>query len=74
MEELIVKYLTDKLTSDEEARFRAMLNSEADFGVEFKECLAALALADLSINGVKPEDEAVMRQKLAEIIRHGGES
>lgn len=67
MEELIVKYLTDTLTPDEEARFEAMASSEPTFVVEFKRCLAALALTDYSLSDAGKND--MLKCKLSEITQ-----
>ncbi len=50
MNDLIVKYLTDKLHADERMDIAARLESDADFRDEFKLTLAALAVADLCLD------------------------
>lgn len=67
MEELIVKYLTDKLSPAEVARFRALLSSDKAFEAEFKACLAALALTDYSLRDAEKDDLA---HKLLELTSH----
>ena len=59
MEELIVKYLTDTLTPDEEARFEALECSEP--------CLAALALTDYSLPDAGKND--MLKLRLSEITQ-----
>lgn len=65
MEELIVKYLTDTLTSGEAARFRALLGSDTAFAAEFRARLAALALADYSLRDSEKDDDLPL--KLSEL-------
>lgn len=66
MEELIIKYLTDTLTPDEDARLRAMKSSDTSFVSEAKACLTALALTDYSLRDAEKNDD--LTYKLQELI------
>ncbi len=50
MHELIEIYLTDSLSPEQEERFYKLLSSDESFRDEFELSLAALALADFSMN------------------------
>lgn len=65
MEELITKYLTDRLTPAEEERLRARLSTDAAFRRELELSLAALALAGYSLDDAGKTDCV---EKLRELI------
>lgn len=65
MEELITKYLTDRLTPAEEERLRAQLSSDEAFRREFELSLAALALTDYSLDDAGKTDCV---EKLSELL------
>lgn len=50
MHELIEIYLTDRLTPEQEERFFELLSEDKSFRDEFELSLAALAMADFSMN------------------------
>jgi len=50
MDELIVKYLTDKLDTDDTQSFVARLENDADYRNEIKLTAVALAIADFSLD------------------------
>lgn len=56
MDDLIVKYLTDKLDADESMAFAARLEGDADYRDELKLTVAALAVADLCLDAGTGDD------------------
>lgn len=58
MDDLIVKYLTDKLDADESKALAARLESDADYRDEFKLTVAALAVADLCLDAGPGDGQA----------------
>lgn len=50
MEELIIKYLTDRLNDGEMERFTTAMQTDSGFRKEFRAYLATLALTDLSLS------------------------
>ena len=50
MEELIIKYLTDRLSDSEMEQFTTAMKTDSEFRKNFKLYLATLALTDLSLD------------------------
>ena len=64
MDELIEKYLTDKLNAEEKVYFLGLLAADPKFMSEFQKTLAALSIADFSIDA--DEDVVVPNMLLTE--------
>lgn len=51
MDELIIKYLTDRLDAEENKTFAARLESDPAYRREFELTAVALSVADMSLDG-----------------------
>lgn len=68
MEDLIIKYLTDKLNKEEMSLLQATMRNDEKFRNEFRHYLAALALTDYSLDYAPADIENFRIRKETDIL------